>query len=147
MPAFRWVQPVLSPNRLVYIAARDLDPAERAIIRKLNIACYTMHDIDRHGIGKVVDMALEAVNPGLTRPIHLSFDIDACQSPSFLLHNSLTQEGDPEVAPSTGTPVRGGLTFREAHYICEAVASTGKLVAMDMMVCVLPGVRMETCVY
>lgn len=58
------------------------------------------------------------MNPGLKRPIHLSFDVDAL---------------DPTVAPSTGTPVRGGLTFREGHYICEAIHETGCLVAFDLM--------------
>lgn len=58
-----------------------------------------MHDVDRHGIGKIVDMALAHV--GAARPIHLSFDVDAL---------------DPTVAPSTGTPVRGGLTFREGEF-------------------------------
>lgn len=77
-----------------------------------------MHDVDKHGIGKVVEMALDAVNPHRSRPIHLSFDVDAC---------------DPSVAPSTGTPVRGGLTFRESHYICEAIAETNLLVSMDIM--------------
>lgn len=62
--------------------------------------------------------ALESVNKGLQRPIHLSFDVDAL---------------DPSVAPSTGTPVRGGLTFREGHYICEAIYETGCLVALDLM--------------
>ncbi|PLW14954.1 hypothetical protein PCANC_17048 [Puccinia coronata f. sp. avenae] len=74
-----------------------------------------MHDVDKHGIGKVVEMALESVNKDLKRPIHLSFDVDAL---------------DPSVAPSTGTPVRGGLTFREGHYICEAIYETGCLVAL-----------------
>jgi arginase len=58
------------------------------------------------------------VNKDLKRPIHLSFDVDAL---------------DPSVAPSTGTPVRGGLTFREGHYICEAIYETGCLVALDLM--------------
>jgi hypothetical protein len=95
-----------------------------------------MYDV---GIGKVVEMALDAVNPDRNRPIHLSFDVDAC---------------DPSVAPSTGTPVgyifhiltiacsstdshlqkvRGGLTFREAHYIVEAIAETDLLVSFDIM--------------
>jgi arginase len=77
-----------------------------------------MHDVDKYGIGKVVEMALDAVNPDRTKPIHLSFDVDAC---------------DPSVAPSTGTPVRGGLTFRESHYICEAIAETNLLVSLDLM--------------
>lgn len=95
-----------------------------------------MHHVDKYGIGRVVDMALDAVNKDRSRPIHLSFDVDAC---------------DPSVAPSTGTPVsipdspavhfrcslsrqvRGGLTFREAHYIVEAIAETGLLVSFDIM--------------
>lgn len=77
-----------------------------------------MHEVDKYGIGRVVEMALDHVNPDRTRPVHLSFDVDAM---------------DPSVAPSTGTPVRGGLTFREGHYICEAVHETGLLVAIDLM--------------
>lgn len=77
-----------------------------------------MHEVDKYGIGKVVDMALDHVNPDRSRPVHLSFDVDAM---------------DPSVAPSTGTPVRGGLTFREGHYICEALHETGLLVAVDLM--------------
>jgi arginase len=77
-----------------------------------------MHDVDKYGIGKVVEMALDHVNPNRDRVIHLSFDVDAL---------------DPSVAPATGTPVRGGLTFREGHYICEAIHETGLVVAMDLM--------------
>ena len=77
-----------------------------------------MHEVDKYGIGKVVDMALKYLSPHNDKPIHLSFDVDAL---------------DPSVAPSTGTPVRGGLTFREGHYICEAVQETGCLVAMDLV--------------
>jgi arginase len=83
------------------------------------IKAFSMYDVDKYGIGKVVEMALDAVNPKRDRPIHLSFDVDAC---------------DPSVAPSTGTPVRGGLTFREAHYIMESIAETNLLVSLDIMV-------------
>lgn len=83
-------------NASVYIGLRDIDAGEKHILKSLGIKVFTMHDVDRHGIGKVVDMALAHV--GAARPIHLSFDVDAL---------------DPTVAPSTGTPVRGGLTFRE----------------------------------
>ncbi|CAO3674436.1 unnamed protein product [Umbelopsis vinacea] len=91
---------------------------EKKIIRENGIKAFSMHHVDRYGIGKVVEMALDHVNPNRDRPIHLSFDVDAL---------------DPSVAPSTGTPVRGGLTFREGHYICEALAETGLLVAADIM--------------
>jgi len=115
---FAWIQPKLTADRLVYIGLRDVDPGERKILKENKIKCFSMHEVDRYGIGKVVEMALDYVNPDRTRPIHLSFDVDAL---------------DPTVAPSTGTPVRGGLTFREGHYICEAVYETGLLVALDIM--------------
>lgn len=70
----------------------------------------------RHGIGRVMDMALGHI--GTDTPIHLSFDVDAL---------------DPQWAPSTGTPVRGGLTLREGDYIVECVHETGSLVAMDLV--------------
>ncbi|KAI8138041.1 arginase [Fennellomyces sp. T-0311] len=117
-PDFRWVKPCLEAQRLVYIGLRDVDPEEKKIIRDLNIKAFSMHHVDKWGIAKVVDMALEHVNPDRNRPIHLSFDVDAL---------------DPSVAPSTGTPVRGGLTFREGHYICEALAETGLLVSADIV--------------
>jgi arginase len=115
---FSWVKPVLRPDRLVYIGLRDLDLGEKKILRDYKIKAYSMHEVDKYGIGKVVEMALDHVNPHRDRPIHLSFDVDAL---------------DPSVAPSTGTPVRGGLTFREGHYICEAICETGLLVALDVM--------------
>ena len=116
---FAWVTPKLKADRLVYIGLRDIDAGERKILKENGIMCFSMHHVDRYGIGKVVEMALDKVNPNRDRPIHLSFDVDAL---------------DPTVAPSTGTPVRGGLTFREGHYICEAIAETGLLVALDIMV-------------
>jgi len=115
---FSWVQPILKPESLVYIGLRDIDAGEKKILREHNIKAFSMHEVDKYGIGKVVDMALDHVNPKRDRPIHLSFDVDAL---------------DPSVAPSTGTPVRGGLTFREGHYICEAVCETGLLVGLDIM--------------
>ncbi|PWN49459.1 putative arginase [Violaceomyces palustris] len=114
-------KPLLTPDRLVYIGLRDIDEGERKILKENNIKSFSMHHVDKWGIGKVVEMALDHVNgaPGKRdRPVHLSFDVDAL---------------DPSVAPSTGTPVRGGLTFREGHYICEAIYETGLLVALDLM--------------
>ncbi|KAJ2850510.1 Arginase, catabolizes arginine to ornithine and urea [Coemansia brasiliensis] len=115
---FEWIKPCIRKNRLVYIGLRDVDAAEKVILRKHGIRAFSMHDVDKHGIGRVVEMALDHVNPDRSRPIHMSFDVDAL---------------DPSVAPATGTPVRGGLTFREGHYICEAVAETGCLVALDLV--------------
>ncbi|PAV23813.1 arginase [Pyrrhoderma noxium] len=118
IPEYEWIKPLLTPDRLVYIGLRDVDGGEKKIIKENGIKAFSMHEVDKYGIGRVVEMALDHVNPDRTRPIHLSFDVDAL---------------DPSVAPSTGTPVRGGLTFREGHYICEAVHETGCLVALDIM--------------
>ena len=69
----------------VYIGLRDLDGPEKAILRTNGIRCFTMHEVDRHGIGRVMEMAMNHVNPRRDRPTHLSFDVDAL---------------DPTVAPS-----------------------------------------------
>jgi arginase len=90
-PEFAWVKPVLRANRLVYIGLRDLDSGEKRILKEKGIKAFSMHEVDKYGIGKVVELALDAVNPNRDLPIHLSFDVDAL---------------DPSVAPSTGTPVR-----------------------------------------
>jgi len=117
IPGFEWVKPCLNNNRIVYIGLRDIDDGERKILRDNHIKVFTMKDVDRHGIGNVVEMALNHVNPYRSLPIHLSFDVDGL---------------DPTVAPSTGTTVRGGLTFREGCYICETIAETGLLVGLDI---------------
>jgi arginase len=106
----------VSVKKLVYIGLRDVDRGEKKILREHGIKAFSMHDIDRHGIGKVMDMALGWI--GSDTPIHLSFDIDAL---------------DPMYAPSTGTAVRGGLTLREGDFIAECVHETGSLVALDLV--------------
>ncbi|OGE48139.1 hypothetical protein PENARI_c032G05290 [Penicillium arizonense] len=115
---FGWLQDehMVSMRKLVYIGLRDVDRGEKKILRDNGIKAFSMHDIDRHGIGRVVDMALAHI--GNDTPIHLSFDVDAL---------------DPQWAPSTGTPVRGGLTLREGDFICEAVHETGNCIAMDLV--------------
>ncbi|KAG9251073.1 uncharacterized protein F5Z01DRAFT_331354 [Emericellopsis atlantica] len=115
---FGWIKDEMRLNKrkLVYIGLRDVDQAEKVILREHGIKAFSMFDIDRHGIGRVVEMALAHI--GSDTPIHLSFDVDAL---------------DPQWAPSTGTPVRGGLTLREGDFICESVHQTGNLVAMDLV--------------
>lgn len=104
--------------QLVYIGLRDMDEHEKRIIPKLGIKSFTMQDVDRLGIGRVMEQTLEHLCGAKNRPLHLSFDIDA---------------SDPSVAPSTGTAVAGGLNYRESHYVCEAIAETGLLSSMDMV--------------
>ncbi|KAK4161635.1 putative arginase [Cladorrhinum sp. PSN259] len=106
----------ISLKKLVYIGLRDVDKGEKRILRENGIKAFSMFDIDRHGIGRVMEMALAHI--GSDTPIHLSFDVDAL---------------DPMWAPSTGTPVRGGLTLREGDYICECVHETGSLIAVDLV--------------
>lgn len=124
VPGFDWLDnvPKMRPDQLVYIGLRDVDEAEREVIRSMGIAAYTMHEIDRYGIGKVMDMALDHLCGDSSnypnRPLHLSYDIDAV---------------DPILAPATGTRVRGGLTYREAHYVAEAVAYTGNLASAEIV--------------
>ncbi len=115
---FDWIEDDMTVNlaKLVYIGLRDVDRGEKAILREHGIKAFSMHDIDRHGIGSVMEMALAHI--GNDTPIHLSFDVDAL---------------DPLVAPSTGTPVRGGLTLREGDFIAECVHETGSLIAMDLV--------------
>lgn len=115
---FGWLQDdqKISTKKLVYIGLRDIDRGEKKILREHGIKAFSMHDVDRHGIGKVMDMALGWI--GTDTPIHLSFDIDAL---------------DPMWAPSTGTAVRGGLTLREGDFIAECVHETGSLIALDLV--------------
>jgi arginase len=115
--AFSWLQsaPPLAPGALVYVGLRDLDAGEVEAITRLGIAAFTMADVDRLGMAAVAKRALALLKG---RPVHLSFDVDAC---------------DPAVAPGTGTPVPGGLSFREAHTLCEAAAASGRLVSMDVV--------------
>jgi len=115
---FGWIKDEHKLNRkkLVYIGLRDIDRGEKKILKDHGIKAFSMHDIDRHGIGKIMDMALGWI--GSDTPIHLSFDVDAL---------------DPMWAPSTGTPVRGGLTLREGDFIAECVAETGSLIALDLV--------------
>lgn len=100
---FSWINGNLKPSNLVYIGLRDVDSGEKKILKEQGIKAFSMHEVDRYGIGKVVEMALDTVNPNRDKPIHLSFDVDAL---------------DPSVAPSTGTPVSKALyTIRWAQTI------------------------------
>ena len=111
--------PRLPPESIVYVGLRDVDPMERTMIRDLGIKAYTMYDIDHYGIGAVMDKALDyLLKDDPSRPLHLSYDIDAV---------------DPMLAPATGTKVRGGLTYREAHFVAEAVAQSGNLASAEIV--------------
>lgn len=115
---FKDVQPFLDKSSLAYIAIRDLDNWEKVFLDNLNIKYYTMDDIDRLGIRETTRLALDSINPNQDRPLHVSFDIDSI---------------DPVHAPSTGTPVPGGLTIQEALIIGEMVSQTRTLKCLDLV--------------
>ncbi|KAG5447405.1 argininosuccinate synthetase [Clonorchis sinensis] len=112
------IEPCLKATDIVYIGLRDLERHEVYDLRRNGIPHFTMVDVDQMGIEAVIHKAIEFVNPRLERPIHLSFDIDAI---------------DPTLAPSTGTPVPGGLTLREGLRICEVVHATGNLSVVELV--------------
>lgn len=105
----------VDPKRCVVVAIRDVDSGEREHIRASGVTALTMADIDRLGMGPVMEKALAVAGQG--NGIHLSLDMDAL---------------DPNEAPGVGTPVRGGVTYREAQLAMEMVAATGRLVSMEV---------------
>lgn len=113
-----WLTQKLDPKHIAYIALRDIDDGERKLIKNLNIKAFTMKEVDECGIARVVKEALDYLSPERNSPLHLSFDIDSL---------------DPIWAPSTGTPVPGGLTLREGRYVCEKVHESGMLCSMDLV--------------
>jgi arginase len=111
-----WTVPALQPERVAVIGARSIDPGERALIGELGLAVHTMSEIDRRGVEAVVREALERAAGAPF--VHVSLDLDGL---------------DPGVAPGVGTPVRGGLTYREAHLALELVAESGLLSSLEIV--------------
>jgi arginase len=109
--------PKVRAERTVLIGVRNLDDQEKEVIRASKVNVFTMKDIDRHGIAIVMERALALASDG-TVGIHVSFDLDVC---------------DPTIAPGVGTPVKGGLDYREAHMVMEMVADSGKLIGLDLV--------------
>lgn len=109
--------PAVKPEHVSILGARSIDATEAPFVRESGIRVFTMTEIDERGIGVCFDEALERATTA-TAGVHVSFDLDGI---------------DPQVAPGVGTPVRGGLTYREAHLICEKSARTGRLLSMDMV--------------
>ncbi len=107
--------PKVDRTRIVIIGARALDPGEQELLRSYNIHVFTMSDIDRRGIAEVMQQSIEIAGRG-GAPIHLSLDMDSL---------------DPREAPGVGTPVRGGLSYREAHFAMEMIAESQHMISMD----------------
>ena len=111
------VHPAVLPEHTVLIGVRNLDEREKGLVRASGVHVFTMKDIDRQGIASIVEQAVAFATAG-TAGVHVSFDLDAC---------------DPSVAPGVGTPVRGGLDYREAHMVMEVVADSGRLTSLDLV--------------
>lgn len=108
--------PKVKAENCTLIGIRSIDAREKDIVRKLKLNVFTMTDIDRKGIGAVINDVLERMNPKVNH-IHVSFDLDSV---------------DPSVAAGVGTPVSGGLNYREAHLIMESIAECGCMSSMDI---------------
>ena len=104
------------PEDIVMIGIRSIDPTERELLRGRGAHIYTMKDIDMLGMAQVAFQTLEHLS-GVTR-IHVSFDADSL---------------DPSIAPGVGTPVQGGLTYREAHLLMELLSDSGKVTSLDLV--------------
>lgn len=109
--------PKIHKDTIVIVGARDLDTGEQALLRQHEIHVFTMSDIDQLGISEVIRRAV-AVASQHDNPIHLSLDMDAL---------------DPREVPGVGTPVRGGLSYREAHLAMEMIATSRHLISMDVV--------------
>ena len=108
--------PAVDPAYVALVGVRSLDPDERRLVGDLGVAAYTMSEIDRRGVEPVMREALERLAPAPF--LHVSLDMDVV---------------DPDVAPGVGTPVRGGLSYREAHLAMELVADSGRLDALELV--------------
>jgi arginase len=107
----------LAPHNIAVVGARSLDPQEKQLLRSAGVAVYSMEMVDRLGIVETMQRAIELACRG-TDGIYLSLDLDVL---------------DPVFAPGVGTPVTGGLTFREAHLAVELLAETKRLIGMDLV--------------
>src|SRR5919204_1010650 len=111
-----WSLPAVDPSRVALVGVRSLDAGERALLREIGAMVFTMSEIDRHGLERAMIAALERIDgPGF---VHVSLDMDVL---------------DPDVAPGVGTPVRGGLSYREAHLAMELLADSGLAGSLEVV--------------
>jgi arginase len=111
-----WDLPALVPGRVALVGVRSLDEGERELLRELDARVFTMSDVDKLGVERAIREALAHVaGPGF---VHISLDMDVL---------------DPDVAPGVGTPVRGGLSYREAHLAMELISESGLATSLDVV--------------
>lgn len=107
----------IDPTKIALIGVRTLDPGERVLLKESGVNVFTMADIDRRGLQKILEEALSRISLKIDA-LHVSFDMDAL---------------DPDVAPGVGTPVSGGLSYREAHLVMETVAESKLLRSLEVV--------------
>ena len=105
----------VDPKDLVLVGVRSLDPGEKRLLKEAGVRVYTMHEVDRLGVARIAEEVLKHLQ-GL--PLHVSLDADVL---------------DPTLAPGVGTPVPGGLTYREAHLLMEILAESGRVQSLDLV--------------
>ena len=111
-----WPLPAVDRKRVALVGTRLLDDGERRLLREAGVRVFTMSEIDRIGIERAIRESLDRISGGGF--VHVSFDMDVL---------------DPDVAPGVGTPVRGGLTYREAHLAMELVAESGSARSLEVV--------------
>jgi arginase len=109
--------PIVNPQHAVIVGLRDVDQMEKPHVRDSGVRAFTMRDIDERGLRAVMEEAIRLASDG-TAGFHLSLDMD------FV---------DPQDAPGVGTPVRGGVTYREAHLAMEMICDSGRMVSMEVV--------------
>jgi arginase len=111
-----WPLPAVEPARVALVGVRSLDEGERELLHRLDATVFTMSEIDRIGIERAMRESIEHVAGGSF--VHISLDMDVV---------------DPAHAPGVGTPVRGGLSYREAHLAMELVAESGLAGSLEVV--------------
>jgi len=109
--------PKVNPKNVALVGIRDVDIMEKPVVKKSGVKAFTMRDIDEQGLRRVMQQAVEIASAG-TAGFHVSLDMDAV---------------DPEIAPGVGTPVKGGLTYREAHLSMEIICDSGGMLSMEVV--------------
>ncbi len=109
--------PKVDPANVALVGIRSLDAGEKKRLKETGVQVHTMSDIDRHGVPSAMKKALAQVTDG-TDFVHVSLDLDAV---------------DPSVTPGVGTPVKGGLDYREAHLIMEVIADAGVMTSLEVV--------------
>jgi arginase len=109
--------PAVDPANVVLIGLRSVDAEERQIVRKTGVKAFTMREIDERGLRSVMEEAIRIATEG-TAGFHLSFDMDSV---------------DPQEAPGVGTPVKGGMTYREAHLAMETICDSNAMLSMEVV--------------